>query len=44
MTTRNNRANYYIYDAIDPSQFTDKEEYNLHVYNLYLAWQVRYLD
>ena len=44
MTTRNNRANYYIYDALDPSQFTDKEEYNLHVYNLYLTWQARYLD
>ena len=44
MTTRNNHANYYIYDAIDPKQFTSKEEYNQHVYNLYLMWQARYLD
>lgn len=44
MTAQNNRANYYVYDAIDPKQFTGKEEYNQHVYNLYLKWQARYLD
>lgn len=44
MTTRNNRANYYVYDAIDPKQFKSVEEYNEYVYNLYLAWQARYLD
>jgi 1-acyl-sn-glycerol-3-phosphate acyltransferase len=44
MTAQNNRANYYVYDAIDPKQFTGKEEYNRYVYNLYLAWQARYLD
>lgn len=44
MTTQNNRANYYVYDAIDPKQFASKEEYNQYVYNLYLAWQARYLD
>lgn len=44
MTTRNNCANYYLYDAIDPKQFTGKEEYNQYVYNLYLSWQARYLD
>lgn len=44
MTAQNNRANYYVYDAIDPKQFTGKEEYNQYVYNLYLAWQARYLD
>jgi len=44
MTTQNNRANYYVYDAIDPRQFSGKEEYNDFVYNLYLKWQARYLD
>ena len=44
MTTRNNRANYYVYDAIDPKPFASVEEYNRHVYGLYLQWQARYLD
>jgi len=44
MTTQNNRANYYVYDAIDPKQFASVEEYNQYVYNLYLKWQARYLD
>ena len=44
MTAQNSRANYYVYDAIDPRQFTGKEEYNQYVYNLYLKWQARYLD
>lgn len=44
MTSRNPRANYYVYDAIDPKMFASKEEYNQTVYNLYLEWQARYLD
>lgn len=44
MSSQNHRANYYVYDAIDPKQFTGKEEYNQYVYNLYLQWQARYLD
>ena len=44
MTTENSRANYYVYDAIDPKQFTTTEEYNEYVYNHYLNWQARYLD
>ena len=44
MTTQNNRANFYVYDAIDPGQFKDKEAYYRHVYGLYEAWQQRYLD
>ena len=44
MTTPNNRANYYVYDAIDPAQFSDKAAYNQYVYDLYLQWQQRYLD
>lgn len=44
MTTQNNRANFYVYDAIDPKLFASTEEYNQYVYNLYLKWQARYLD
>lgn len=44
MTSRNSRANYYVYDAIDPGQFDSTEAYNRYVYNLYLSWQTRYLD
>lgn len=42
--TQNRRANYYVYDAIDPKQFTSKEAYCAHVQDLYLEWQKRYLD
>jgi len=44
MASQNRQANYYVYDAIDPKSFASKEEYNQHVYNLYLTWQARYLD
>jgi 1-acyl-sn-glycerol-3-phosphate acyltransferase len=44
MTTRNNRANYYVYDAIDPSGFTDKGVYAKYAQGKYLEWQARYLD
>lgn len=44
LTTQNNRANYYVYDAIDPKQFQNKEAYDQYVYELYLKWQARYLD
>lgn len=43
ITTQNKTANYYVFDAIDPSQFTDKESYNNYVHNLYLQWQEKYL-
>ena len=42
--TRNNRVNYYIYDAFDPAQFTDKAAYADFVQGKYLEWQARYLD
>ncbi len=43
MATRNNRANYYVFDAIDPTRFKDKESYNQYVHALYLEWQEKYL-
>lgn len=44
MVTQNSRANYYVYDALDPKAFASADEYNLYVYHLYLKWQARYLD
>lgn len=44
MTTQNNRANYYVYDAIEPSRFSDKQSYYNHVYGLFNEWQTRYLE
>ncbi len=44
MTSQNNRANYYIYDAIDPKDFTDKKVFAEYVRGLYLQWQKRYLE
>jgi len=44
MTSRNNRVNYYVYDAIDPNDFKDKQAYSDYAHNLYLQWQTRYLD
>jgi len=44
MTAPNNRANYYVYDAISPSDFTDKRAFADHVHHKYLEWQQRYLD
>ena len=44
MQTRNNRANYYVFDAIYPAGFDDKISYCDHVYQLYEQWQARYLD
>lgn len=44
MTSRNNRVNYYLYDAISPDQFSDKKAYCEYVYRLFLAWQARYLE
>ncbi|MHB8454498.1 MAG: lysophospholipid acyltransferase family protein [Acidiferrobacterales bacterium] len=44
MTAPNNRANYYVYDAINPAGFADKRAYCDYVHGLYLSWQARYLD
>ncbi len=43
-TTRNNRVNFYIYDALDPKDFADKESYTAFAHSKYLEWQARYLD
>jgi 1-acyl-sn-glycerol-3-phosphate acyltransferase len=43
-TAPNNRVNFYIYDVLDPAQFTDKESFTAHAHSKYLEWQARYLD
>lgn len=43
MTSQNPRANYYVFDAIDPSGFKDMEEYKQAVYAQYKVWNQRYL-
>lgn len=40
----NRRANYYVYDALDPQEFASKEAFCDHVEKLYLKWQEKYLD
>lgn len=42
--TDNNRVNYYVFDAIQPEGFTDKESYTKYVHSLYLERQKEYLD
>jgi 1-acyl-sn-glycerol-3-phosphate acyltransferase len=44
LRSRNKRANYYLYDALDPRDFADAEAYMRHAHQLYLSWQARYLD
>ena len=39
ITAKKHRANYYVYDAIEPAGFSDKLAYTNHVYSLYLEWQ-----
>ena len=43
-TTANNRVNFYIYDAFDPAQFSDRESYAAYAHSKYLEWQARYLE
>lgn len=44
LTAPNKRANYYVFDAIDPAGFKDVESYNRYVYQRYLQWQEKYLE
>lgn len=44
MTSENRTANYYVYDAIDPGQFKNKEEFTDYTWHLYKKWQEKYLE
>lgn len=44
MTSRNDQANFYVYDAIYPDGFTDKKVFAESVRQMYLQWQAQYLE
>ncbi len=43
MTTANNRANYYVYDPLDPKDYADKYAMKAAAYALYQRWNAQYL-
>jgi lyso-ornithine lipid O-acyltransferase len=44
LNTQNSTANYYVFDAIDPRQFENKEDFTEYTWNLYNKWQEKYLE
>jgi 1-acyl-sn-glycerol-3-phosphate acyltransferase len=44
MTAINNRANYYIYDPLDPKDYADKYAMKAAAYALYVRWNAQYLE
>lgn len=44
MKAPNRKANYYVFDALNPQDFDDKQEYMDHAHRLYLKWQSEYFD
>lgn len=43
-TARNPRADYHVFEPINPAHFDSAEAMKEHAYRLYLAWQKRYLE
>src|SRR5262245_45377407 len=43
-TTVNNRANYYVYDPLDPKDYADKHAMKAAAYALYVKWNAQYLE
>lgn len=43
-TAVNNRVNYYVFDPVDPRDFTDKYAMKAAVYARYQAWNEKYLE
>jgi lyso-ornithine lipid O-acyltransferase len=44
MHTINNRANYYVYDPLDPKNYADKYAMKAAAYALYVKWNAQYLE
>ncbi len=44
MTTVNNRANYYVYDPMDPKDYADKNAMRSAAYEMYVRWNAQYLE
>ncbi|MCC7485248.1 MAG: 1-acyl-sn-glycerol-3-phosphate acyltransferase [Burkholderiales bacterium] len=43
-TTRNNRANFYVYDPLDPKDYPDKYAMRAAAYEMYARWNAQYLE
>ena len=43
-TTVNNRANYYVFDSLDPQDFADKYALKAAAYELFRRCNARYLE
>jgi len=44
LNTENSTANYYVFDAIDPSKFENKEEFTEYTWQLFKDWQEKYME
>jgi 1-acyl-sn-glycerol-3-phosphate acyltransferase len=44
MTTANNRANYYVFDPLEPKDYADKHAMRDAAYAMYVQWNARYLE
>lgn len=44
MRSVNNRANYYVYDPLDPKDYADKYAMKAAAYALYVRWNAQYLE
>lgn len=44
LRSRNKTAHYYVFDALDPGEFPDRETYSERVHGMYLVWQRRFLE
>lgn len=44
MTAVNNRANYYVYDVLEPKDYADKYAMKTAAYALYVRWNAQYLE
>ena len=42
--TVNNRANYYVFDPLDPKDYADKYAMKAAAYALYVKWNAQYLE
>ena len=44
ITAVNNRANYYVYDPLDPKDYADKYAMKAAAYAMYTRWDAQYLE
>jgi 1-acyl-sn-glycerol-3-phosphate acyltransferase len=44
MTAVNNRANYYVYDLLEPGDYADKYAMRAAAYSLFKRWNAQYLE